>query len=280
MIAWTRAGGSIALFFFLGCGGAEAVSTPQPGTGTETPTPSGPSDVTPKARRWGGISLSESVGLSVFARFPVEAASRAQRTEGCVLERRKVADEASDSAGDIVIDVPTNGRSISTKLTYDAANRRYDPASIEADRLTVAPSPSGPPFRVRAAGATVPAFDAEIVPAPPARFLAPAEDAPWDGGDLVVRWDGGSADPISLFMNAGDDAYVSCQFASAAKSGVVPAALVKEVARAAAATLCGGGKKGCFTLTLLSVRRTKVSTGDFDIDVSHLVASHRLVSGG
>ena len=175
----------------------------------------------------------------------------------------------SDSAGDIVIDIPASSGATSSTLSFDRATKRYEPITITGVKGEVLPKGDAP-IHVHARGASVPAFDVTVPAAFEMSILEPAEGAVLSksSGDLLVRWTDGGNDYVFTSLTIAD-ATVSCTFPASARQGAIPAALVTQAFESSNAKGCAGK---CVSLFVTALRSTRVKAGDIDVSVTHTVA--------
>ena len=205
-----------------------------------------------------------------FAAKPIPGAS----ADPCRLTFSSAqAPDVSDSAGDIVVELPSMGKPTTAKLTFDPKTKSYLPAELTASGQSARVEIANAPIHVRAAGAGVPAFDVTLLSAFDTTLIEPAEGAalPPDSGDLHVRWSDGGNEAVYATLLV-DSAYLSCRFPPAAGQGTIPGALI---AKAIASTDLSKCPSKCIFFQLVSLRTSKVASGNYDILVTHALSSGR-----
>ena len=237
----------------------------------------------------GRISLSSTPGsLYADATFPSAGSPTITGTpldENCSLTidepdaRPATVTPASDSAGDIVIEVPSASKSLRATLEFSPATRAYEPMTLEGPTSERVDQPNAL-IRIQAAGGessatAVPAFDTTIATAAHMRIDEPAEGSVVPkSGDLVVRWTdaGNKALIVSLIIG---NAKVACSFKPADGKGIVPGTLVQKAAASVAPNACVGN--ACVMLTAFALHTSHVIAGDVDVSITHGVGARRMM---
>jgi hypothetical protein len=273
---------ALGLVASIGCGKVEptpdepAGGEPAPGSAASMP----PQDPAPSTvpRRRGNIDMTSGQGVfRASADFPIaEPPLDATSAEPCrVWSGSATGPTPSDSAGDIVVELPSaGGATTSTStLTYDAKQRAYAAATLEAPRGKDRIEAPGAPIKLHAAGAAVPAFDVDVPSAYDADIVEPPAGTVIgaDPGPLTVRWTDGGNEVVFVSISMAD-ALLSCRFAASAREGVIPATKLKELVTKSNVKDCTGA---CVTLGLTSMRTSRVSAGGFDVFASHSVTTGR-----
>jgi hypothetical protein len=205
--------------------------------------------------------LSAGGQLAVSAMFPVAGTPAAETLDSSCISRTdggSVTD--SVSAGDIVVQVPTGGRSLT--LSYDAGKRAYDDAALEGI------VPAGSPVEIRAAGAAdVPAFAVTSAAAEEAKLAAPLEGATilHEATDLDVAWTPMQEQLLVVSLQIAETT-ISCRFGATTGHGVVPSALIRQAIKAAEGSTCIGS---CVSVSVFTGHTTKVGAGAYDVFVTN-----------
>lgn len=284
----------VGIVVAMGCGKVE----PTPGEAHASDAPDRPPDAVPPPAstdagapeltyRGGVTMLSGGGAFYANAQFPTDSTPSPQpSTTPCKLSPAQTAagPSASESAGDIVIDVEGARGELSSTLSYDSSQKSYEAATLDAARGEPRVEKGGSMLHVRAKGATVPAFEATMRAAYDIDILEPADHAILTdrSGDLVVRWTDQGNETVYVGLASHDGATISCNFPAAAKMGVIPAALVRELVAIDVADAPGGGDTivgcdsgYCLTLDVRSFRSAHTSAGAFDISLLHATGAVR-----
>lgn len=248
-------------------GGPTAPAGPTP-VGTIDPREGG---VAPP-RRAGNISMSSGSGTFYANAFFSMAEQNTPAAGACTLTvSRQQTPDVSDNAGDIVIELPSDGKPITSVLAFDAKAQSYEPSMLDAPGQSERVEKANAPIHLRAAGADVPAFDVTVFSAYDTTLIEPAAGAslPADSGDLAVRWSAGGNEVVFATLLV-EDTSISCRFAAGAGQGTIPGALIAKAVAGANLSSCGGT---CINLLLSGLRTTRITAGDYDVFVSDAATS-------
>lgn len=263
--------GFLCVALVTACGGSTSSSSVP--DDERVPASPVPSDVATGARGpTGFVSLLSIDGYQIaLPSFYADAERFRDATAGaCVIDRSPAGRREEVSAGTVTFEIPTRNGTDVFDVRWDDREKSYEPHSYEG---LLEP---GGLLRISAAGDTAPAFSTDLRTAANVAFHVP-ETVDLDATsprDLVVRWDA-EGDNDEVFLNLGiGDTDVTCWFDSKAGSGTIPAALVAEATRDAAADACGPST----CLLFLASKRTKnVEVRDWTMVVTHGFAAVRNV---
>ena len=217
-------------------------------------------------------------GVDVWANFPIAPEATFDSIEfgsQCRLYENvppPSEPRPSDSAGDVVVDLPSLGNERAVTIPFREATHYY---TLPDPRPTWQ-LPGGVPIRVRAPGGTIPAFEGSILSAYPAQLLEPLSGAVLhrDATDLAVRWQSANTRTVvGLHIGA---AQAFCEFSPGATSGVIPGALLRRVVANANTSACQGAACASLTIAWTSeAAQAHVIVGDLDVTIGHWLNDRR-----
>lgn len=278
----------LALGLVVGCGGrvgepvgatGDERGSSAPSSGSAGPTePSAEPAELPPATRAGRVRVATlAYNVLLDASFWDEAP---KATPTCYV--KPIGEPGSFhglSAGDVQISyVSTERGRLTKRLPWEAEHGYYSAqdssGSIDHVRLDVA----GESTDVTATGDVVPAFQASVTASDDVEVVG-AVDRKEDGvvqrldasagADLVLAWTPSKNTFVELTL-AGAKKFATCRFPASAPSGVVPMAIVREVAAVPSGRATCPPGATCLDAHLDAGNETKVKAGDFAIDVQHV----------
>ena len=162
---------------------------------------------------------------------------------------------AAESAGQI--DVTAGSRSATLKiLTEGGKVIGYSSADLSGGTSPLSPEV---PIRVEAEGATVPAFELEMLPTPEVEVTTSPAGGITVGQPFEVRWPSSSAEYVAVWLDAGEVS-IRCHAEASKGSLVVPSEHVAKVAAKA---------KDGVQLTIQASRTKSGRFGDFNVTLTH-----------